>query len=806
MSSSGPDSKSIPPDLSEVDRGPFFNFYNLMKFADPIDGKALPCPKLIDNSKFESTLYTDSLNRVAKITRKPEITVSSSSKAVSEKPNADKPMDVDLIEDSDAKSSNSEIYGSILDLNPNFSISALVAEVNLEIEAFSQWGENKKMKSFWKGLSQNEKKNILLGLQFRLPGQPDSEYEKQSGSILNSRKEVQNLKKRNKVLRSWSNLKLKQRVKMLDKMGSSRVQNLLRNQVKKEIKTKKKMTPLSSDLTPMKKKAIETSIGLNRIRNGIWKKYQNPDNIPSVNNVFKVDVEEMSALPVNDKKPQTKLVAAADLVQQVTKETKVEVKKPISYADTVGKKKQMSNLISVIQKDPKLKVGEVEMPVDDILKGSEPFSTTLYGYFIEKRMNYYNMNKYAMSKWKQFGIEGVMVNEEGFSSEQGVKEVLEGGPWLIFDNPIVIRRWTPGLNLSKSQHNSLQEGPFFNFFKGIDGFNLRIDGIFTGSIPGILVVGYIHLHTHTALLLDEDPTGESARLELRLDCLGYLRSPMELVSKAGKFEAVFSTIGIRASGFGGGLGLDIRNTMSKYTPMRFDVEKYDGRINFGLWQVQVKDMLIQSGLHKALKGKPAPVSSKESSAAGKDDDEEWDDLDLRAASAIRLSLAKNVLANVHGISTEKELWEKLEQLYQGKGISNRLYLKEQFHTLRMNGDTKFSDHLSVLNNIVSELEAIEVKVEDEDKALRLILSLSSSYEHMKPILMYGKETLKYADVTGKLLSEEKRLESSSHTSSSKGMCGQSGHVKRNCPGGADSVKGSDTANMVSIVSDGDDFL
>ncbi|KAL4576054.1 hypothetical protein LXL04_012142 [Taraxacum kok-saghyz] len=68
------------------------------------------------------------------------------------------------------------------------------------------------------------------------------------------------------------------------------------------------------------------------------------------------------------------------------------------------------------------------------------------------------MNKYAMSKWKQFGIEEVMVNEDGiyffrFSSEQGVKGVLEGGPWLVFDNPIIIRRWAPGLNMSKAQHN-----------------------------------------------------------------------------------------------------------------------------------------------------------------------------------------------------------------------------------------------------------------------------------------------------------------------------------------------------------------
>ncbi|KAK6116002.1 hypothetical protein DH2020_008271 [Rehmannia glutinosa] len=57
-------------------------------------------------------------------------------------------------------------------------------------------------------------------------------------------------------------------------------------------------------------------------------------------------------------------------------------------------------------------------------------------------------------------------------------------------------------------------------------------------------------------------------------------------------------------------------------------------------------------------------------------DEDWEDLDLRA-KPIRLCLAKNVLANVHGISNAKELWEKLEALYQAKGISNRLYLKER---------------------------------------------------------------------------------------------------------------------------------
>ncbi|PON89231.1 hypothetical protein TorRG33x02_150940 [Trema orientale] len=120
-------------------------------------------------------------------------------------------------------------------------------------------------------------------------------------------------------------------------------------------------------------------------------------------------------------------------------------------------------------------------------------------------------------------------------------------------------------------------------------------------------------------------------------------------------------------------------------------------------------------------------------------------------------LAKNVLANVLKITTAKDLWGKFGELYQAKGVSNRMYLKEQFHTLRMNEGTKISDHLSVLNSIVSELEVIGVKIEDEDKALRFIWSLPPSYEHMKPILVYGKETVVFSEIISKLLSEERRL-------------------------------------------------
>ncbi|KAE8665938.1 hypothetical protein F3Y22_tig00112523pilonHSYRG00165 [Hibiscus syriacus] len=243
---------------------------------------------------------------------------------------------------------------------------------------------------------------------------------------------------------------------------------------------------------------------------------------------------------------------------------------------------------------------------------------------------------------------------------------------------------------------------------------------------------------------------------------------------------------------------------------------------------------------KGLKGKPASLSEgkeldKPSDSSGdkgksKMSEEEWEELDMRAASQIRLCLAKNVLANVARWSSTKELWEKLEEMYQAKSLSNRLYLKEKFHKLQMEEGTKISDHLSALNGIVSELESIGVEIDDEDKALRLIWSLPSSYEHMQTVLMYGKENVNFSEVTSKLISEERMLKNGENKSSESGAlsvcgnrnkykgskkkiicwrCGQPGYLKKDCKnGGANSANGSksDATNVVVFENEDDEFV
>jgi hypothetical protein len=69
-------------------------------------------------------------------------------------------------------------------------------------------------------------------------------------------------------------------------------------------------------------------------------------------------------------------------------------------------------------------------------------------------------------------------------------------------------------------------------------------------------------------------------------------------------------------------------------------------------------------------------------------------------------------------------------------------------------------HINVFSQMVTDLEQLGVAVDDEDKAIILLCSLPSSYEHVVTTLTYGKESIKIGDITAALLAREQRRKSS----------------------------------------------
>ncbi|KAE8693888.1 putative pentatricopeptide repeat-containing protein [Hibiscus syriacus] len=179
---------------------------------------------------------------------------------------------------------------------------------------------------------------------------------------------------------------------------------------------------------------------------------------------------------------------------------------------------------------------------------------------------------------------------------------------------------------------------------------------------------------------------------------------------------------------------------------KFEVAKFNGQGNFGLWQTRVKDLLAQQGILKALRPtKPASM-----------DEEDWEELQQRAAGTIRLCLADEVMYHVMHLSSPDEIWRKLESQFMSKSLTTKLYLKQRLYGLKMQDDHDLAQHVNVFNQIVSDLARLDVKIEDEDRAMILLCSLPSSYEHMVTTLTYGKETINVEEITAALLAHNQR--------------------------------------------------
>ena len=115
-------------------------------------------------------------------------------------------------------------------------------------------------------------------------------------------------------------------------------------------------------------------------------------------------------------------------------------------------------------------------------------------------------------------------------------------------------------------------------------------------------------------------------------------------------------------------------------------------------------------------------------------------IERRAASMIQLYLADEVMYNVMDEGMATELWSRLETSYMTKVLSNKLYLKKQLYGLHMKEGITVLEHLNFFNKVISELLAVDIKIDEVDKALILLSSLLQLYDHIVTTMLYGKKS------------------------------------------------------------------
>ena len=107
---------------------------------------------------------------------------------------------------------------------------------------------------------------------------------------------------------------------------------------------------------------------------------------------------------------------------------------------------------------------------------------------------------------------------------------------------------------------------------------------------------------------------------------------------------------------------------------KFDIEKFTGTNDFGLWKVKMRAVLVHNKCVEALKGAQMPASLS---------DKEKADLNERAVSAITLCLGDNVLREVAKETNAAAMWARLESLYMTKSAAHQQFLKQKLYFYRM---------------------------------------------------------------------------------------------------------------------------
>nr|GEW15223.1 hypothetical protein [Tanacetum cinerariifolium] len=98
----------------------------------------------------------------------------------------------------------------------------------------------------------------------------------------------------------------------------------------------------------------------------------------------------------------------------------------------------------------------ISIPHKVVEKVSLHLENTLYGYFIGKRMAFLVVEYYVRNNWVKYGLKRIMMNAKGFfffkfDSRVGLDASLEGGPWMIHNSPIILKKWSMNTSLHKEE-------------------------------------------------------------------------------------------------------------------------------------------------------------------------------------------------------------------------------------------------------------------------------------------------------------------------------------------------------------------
>lgn len=128
------------------------------------------------------------------------------------------------------------------------------------------------------------------------------------------------------------------------------------------------------------------------------------------------------------------------------------------------------------------------------------------------------------------------------------------------------------------------------------------------------------------------------------------------------------------------------------TGVRFEVLNKD---NYETWKIQMRAVLIKNDMWGYAVGTILKPEVVEGDAVLAQAAERWTQADLKAQSDIVLAMNPSEIKQIKTCETAREIWTKLEGIYQSKGPARKAALLNSLISLRMKEGDDAREHSRV---------------------------------------------------------------------------------------------------------------
>nr|CAD7461263.1 unnamed protein product [Timema tahoe] len=136
----------------------------------------------------------------------------------------------------------------------------------------------------------------------------------------------------------------------------------------------------------------------------------------------------------------------------------------------------------------------------------------------------------------------------------------------------------------------------------------------------------------------------------------------------------------------------------------------------------------------------------------------WNDGNEKGMLIISTGLEYSQLQTVIACETAAQMWNRLKNVHEQRSSVNKVSLKQQFFSYRMNPNDNIAQHISTIESMALSLADVGEAVSDVDKIAKTLESLPSSFSaFISAWDSYAEAMQTFENLTSRLLREEKRL-------------------------------------------------